>query len=281
MQVLSWNIQWCRGIDGVVDPSRIARRIRELGDPDLICLQEVTINGDGLAGNNGEDQVAALSAGFPAHRPFYGASFESHEGGVARQFGNLILARHPVRRVIRHALPWPPEAGAVSIPRAAIELEVEAPWGWVRLMTTHLEFYARQQREAQVAHLRALHRDASGHALVAPGSGGSILFTPVPPPRELILTGDLNLAAGSGEYTRLVAPFGGAAPDWHDAWRLAHGEAPHAPTVRVHDARADRAPFCCDFLLVTDALAPRLRAFEVDAKSRDSDHQAVIASFEH
>lgn len=279
MQVISWNIQWCRGMDGVVDPLRIARRIRELGDPDLICLQEVTINGDGLAGNHGEDQVAALGAAFPQHRTFYGASFESHEGNVARQFGNLILSRRPVRRVIRHALPWPPEPGTVSIPRAAIELEVEAPWGMVRLLTTHLEFYASRQREAQVAYLRALHREASGHALAAPGSGGSILFKPVPRPRELILTGDLNLAAGSDQYTRLVAPFEGEAPDWHDAWRVAHGEAPHAPTVHVHDARPGLAPFCCDFLLLSDGLAPRLRTLEVDAVSKDSDHQAVIAEF--
>ena len=25
MRLLSWNIQWCRGVDGRVDPERIAR----------------------------------------------------------------------------------------------------------------------------------------------------------------------------------------------------------------------------------------------------------------
>ena len=280
MQVLSWNIQWCRGMDGVVDPLRIARRIRELGDADLICLQEVTLGCDGLAGNSGEDQVAALSAAFPQHSAHYAASFESHAGNVARQFGNLILSRRPVQRVIRYALPWPSEAGAVSIPRAAIELEVEAPWGSLRLLTTHLEYYAPQQREAQVQYLRALHREACGHALVAPGSGGSVLFTPVPRPRDQIVTGDFNLASDSDQYARLMAPFEGAAPDWRDAWQVTHGDAPHAPTVLVHEARSGRAPFCCDFLLLTDTLAPRLRSFSVDAVSRDSDHQAVVAQFE-
>ncbi len=280
MQVLSWNVQWCRGMDGVVDPLRIASRIRELGDADLICLQEIAVECDVLAGSRGEDQVAMLGAAFPEHRAFYGASFESHESGVARQFGNLILSRRPVHRVIRYALPWPPEAGVVSIPRAAIELEVEAPWGMLRLLTTHLEFYAPQQREAQIEYLRALHREASGHAMVAPGTGGSVLFTPKPRPRDQILTGDLNLAAGSGQYGRLIAPFGGAAPDWQDAWRVAHGNSPHAPTVRVHDEDPGRTPFCCDFIVVTDTLEPRLRSMTVDSVSRDSDHQAVFAEFE-
>lgn len=40
--VLSWNIQCGKGIDGEIRIDRIARVIRELGDPDVICLQEVS-----------------------------------------------------------------------------------------------------------------------------------------------------------------------------------------------------------------------------------------------
>ncbi|TAK47754.1 MAG: endonuclease, partial [Betaproteobacteria bacterium] len=39
MRLLQWNIQWCRGMDGVVDPARIARLARELCDPDVCCFQ--------------------------------------------------------------------------------------------------------------------------------------------------------------------------------------------------------------------------------------------------
>ena len=28
MRLLTWNVQWCRGIDGVVDPARIVREAR-------------------------------------------------------------------------------------------------------------------------------------------------------------------------------------------------------------------------------------------------------------
>ena len=63
MKLLSWNIQWGRGMDGRVDLARILRTIQQLGDFDVICLQEVAVNFPGLPGSRGEDQVAELSAG--------------------------------------------------------------------------------------------------------------------------------------------------------------------------------------------------------------------------
>jgi endonuclease/exonuclease/phosphatase family metal-dependent hydrolase len=34
VKLLSWNIQWCRGMDGRVDPERIARTAKALRDPE-------------------------------------------------------------------------------------------------------------------------------------------------------------------------------------------------------------------------------------------------------
>jgi len=42
VRLLTWNIQWCRGVDGKVDPARIAREARRLADPDVICFQEAS-----------------------------------------------------------------------------------------------------------------------------------------------------------------------------------------------------------------------------------------------
>ena len=50
MQLIIWNIQWSRGIDGRVDPARIVAAVREMGDFDVLCLQEVTVNFSTLAG---------------------------------------------------------------------------------------------------------------------------------------------------------------------------------------------------------------------------------------
>ncbi|HRH74380.1 MAG TPA: endonuclease, partial [Zoogloea sp.] len=48
MKLLSWNIQWGRGADGVVDLQRTIAAIRTLGEFDVLCLQEVSIGFAGL-----------------------------------------------------------------------------------------------------------------------------------------------------------------------------------------------------------------------------------------
>ena len=58
LTIVSWNIQYGKGVDGHIDLSRIAREILIDGFPDLICLQEVSRNYP--ATDNGSDQVAEL-----------------------------------------------------------------------------------------------------------------------------------------------------------------------------------------------------------------------------
>ena len=60
MRLLTWNTQWCRGIDGKVDPARIVREAKRIADPDVMCLQEISAGFSDLEGTTGEDQVAAL-----------------------------------------------------------------------------------------------------------------------------------------------------------------------------------------------------------------------------
>ena len=58
MKLLSWNIQWGRGADGVVNLQRTISAIRTLGDFDVICLQEVV---QGWALNAFADQAAEIA----------------------------------------------------------------------------------------------------------------------------------------------------------------------------------------------------------------------------
>ena len=61
MKLITWNVQWCRGVDGRVDPARIVAAARELADFDVLCLQEIADNfpDPRLAGNSDVDQFAA------------------------------------------------------------------------------------------------------------------------------------------------------------------------------------------------------------------------------
>jgi len=281
MRLLSWNIQWCRGVDGIVDPARIARTARALCDPDVLCLQEVAVNFPALAGSRGEDQLAALTAEFPGFSATvaWGVDVPDEAGG-RRRFGNLVLSRFPIGRVLRHALPWPPDPAVPSMPRVALEAEIHAPWGDVRVTTTHLEYYSPLQRCAQVERLRALHAEACAQAAAAPSpreDGGP--FQRRLRPCAAILTGDFNLPADDPQHDRLCAPYEDATPQLRDAWQVLHGTTPHPPSFRLYEPGYAGAPYCCDFVLVSEDLVPRLKTVHIDAQCQASDHQPVVAEF--
>jgi endonuclease/exonuclease/phosphatase family metal-dependent hydrolase len=274
MRLLQWNIQWCRGMDGVVDPARIVRVTRELGDPDVCCFQEVAMNYPALAGSKGEDQALLLAHAFKGYTAHLVSGVDVPDGaGHRRRFGNMILSRLPVRQVLRHSLPWPAEDDTPSMPRVALEAVIEAPWGPVRVTTTHLEYYSELQRAAQVARLRQLHAEAVEHSKARPSARyDSGPFLPFPRPASSILTGDFNMKPDDPLVAELLR-------DYRDAWQIAHGAAAHPPTFCVHGKDYGSAPYCCDFVFVTADLAPRVTAVRVDLDCVASDHQPVLVEF--
>ena len=143
MRLLTWNVQWCRGIDGVVDPARIVREARRLAEPDVLCLQEINAGFSDLPGSKGESQVELLRRELAGYQVFFAAAVDLPDAhGTRQRFGNVIASRLPVGRVLRHTLPWP-AADAPSMPRAALEVVVEAPFGALRVITTRISSTTR------------------------------------------------------------------------------------------------------------------------------------------
>ena len=277
MKLVTWNIQWCRGCDGRVDPVRIIDTARRLADFDILCLQEVSDGFPGLAGSAGENQFAILAALLPGFHAVEGVAVDvpGAQGGRAR-FGNLLLSRLPVLGTWRHLLDWPVDSESVGMQRVAIEAVINAPGGPLRVLTTHLEYYSKRQRAAQVEHLRALHALACAHRddRGQPRHVGSP-FEARLRPTPALLCGDFNFVPESHEYARMHAPIDGA-PAWRDAWTLLHGDTPHVHTNGVHDRVQWPAPHTCDFIFVTEDLAPRLRSLAVDSATDASDHQPLL-----
>jgi len=284
MILVQWNVQWCRGMDGIVDPQRIADTARALGDFDVLCLQEVAVNFPALEGSLGEDQPFALASRLVGHEPVYAAAVDVPGGQeTRRRFGNMIFSRWPVLQVFRHSLPWPAHDGAPSMPRVALEAVIEAPGGALRIVTTHLEYYSDIQREAQVARLRDLHAEACSHARSTPSARyDSGPFARFARPASAILCGDFNLPGGQDDplYARLQEPIGPDTPRLVDAWPLCNGSAPQPPTFRVHAEPGGKAPYACDFIFVSEDLAPRVRRVEVDGATQASDHQPVLVELD-
>lgn len=292
MKLVTWNTQWCCGLDGVVSPRRIVDGARELAGadgPDVLCLQEIAQGYTGLPGGPG-DQPAELAALLPGYRLFFGAAVDEFTpAGERQRFGNLVATRLPVLQVAHHLLPWPAQAGVPSMPRMCTEVTLRDPaLGALRVLTTHLEFYAPRQRAAQAEALRALQRQACGHIVAPPAplpEHESWPFRAKAHTPHAILCGDFNMEADDPAYARLVAPYdaaelapGAPADAWslRNAWPLVHGAVPQPPTFRVYDRSYGPDPVCCDFVFVSGSLAPHVRALRIDGQTRVSDHQPVL-----
>ncbi|MHB1214204.1 MAG: endonuclease/exonuclease/phosphatase family protein [Thiobacillus sp.] len=277
MKLLSWNIQWGRGMDGRVDLARTLRTIHRLGDFDVVCLQEVAVNFPGLPGGRGEDQVAELSAGLPGYTAIFGAATDVPDGHGGRSlFGNAVFSRLPVGQVWRHLLPWPAESAIPSMQRVLVEAVVSTDVGPLRVMTTHLEYYSQRQRQSQIDAIRRLHAEACAMSVRPPRieeQGGPFEF--FPRPARALLCGDMNFSAGAPERAQLLAPFSNGVPGFRDAWSVLHPGENHAPTVGIHPVGFVDQPECFDFVFVTEGLASRLTAHGIDAETDASDHQPV------
>jgi endonuclease/exonuclease/phosphatase family metal-dependent hydrolase len=278
LKLITWNIQWGRGVDARVDLERIVRTARALADFDVLCLQEIADNFPGLAGNDDRDQFAQLAGLLPGHHAVEGIAVDvAGDGGRRRRFGNILLTRYTVLSVRRHALPWPADPGTQSMPRVAIEATLQAPLGPIRVSTTHLEYYSDIQRRAQALRLRSLHDEACNRAAQpgkATAEGGPSDATPQTP--FAILTGDFNFPPENPAYDDIQNALAGGGPAYRDAWPIAHGRQPHAPTFCVHEREYGDTPYCCDFIFVSENFARRVHSVDVDSDTQASDHQPVV-----
>jgi len=281
MQLITWNVQWCRGVDLAVDAARIVAEAKRLADFDVLCLQEIADNypDPRLGGNDTSDQFARLAALLPGYTAIPGVAVDQPaDDGSRRRFGNMILSRLPVVQVYRHLLPYPFDARVPGMPRIAVEAIVRAPSGDVRVITTHLEYYSAVQRMAQAEALRTIYAEGYAYArgaTVTMNDGGP--FQTFVRPRATVITGDCNFEPDSAEYRRILAPFADGTPALVDAWHVVHPGTPHPSTFKIYQKDAPGDPeLHCDFIFVGEELRARVRGIRVDQQTQASDHQPVI-----
>ncbi len=141
LRVVTYNIRYGRGLDGVVDLERLARTVSDLA-PDIVVLQEVDRNNprSGLV-----DQAQWLG-----RRLGMAVAYGPNLNLGWTQYGNAILSRFPILEAENAALPGRWE------PRGLLRATVELPGGdRLAVYTTHLGLQ-RQERAHQVAALLAL-----------------------------------------------------------------------------------------------------------------------------
>lgn len=288
MRLVTWNAQWCCGLDGLVSPERIVQTAQSLGDVDVLCLQEIAVNYPQLRGNP-QDQIAQLQALLPGWTLVFGAAVQEWTATGHQQFGNLIATRLPVLQVQHYPLPYPSDENIRTMPRMCTVATVQDPvLGPVRVMTTHLEFYSKRQRMAQARYLRRMHFEALSQAFSPPAVAhdGSPFQSKAHTPHA-VLCGDFNLEAHEMEYAALSSPAAviecleAGWPErvvgarWNDAWRLLHDEQPQPATFRLFDRQFGPEPAACDFVWVSDSLRSHVQSMEIESQTQASDHQPV------
>lgn len=283
MKIITYNTQWFKGLDEVVDIARIVNVAREMADFDVICMQEVAINYKDLTGNTPADQPAALEKLLPGFKVFFGAAVDelSPCGIYRQQFGNLIATRLPVLQVQQVALPYPNPTyqaqdgvNVLSMPRACLVLTLKASWGPVRVMTSHLEFYSDAARRAQAIALRDWHRQCSALAAFPPQVMAGTPYQSKAHTLATILCGDFNFEQDSPEHAAMIEK--GSEFDLFNSWNVLHPDAPYPATFRIFDRTYGPEPVGCDFFFVSASLKSRVRGLSVNQSTQASDHQPVL-----
>ncbi|MFQ5994886.1 MAG: endonuclease/exonuclease/phosphatase family protein [Acidiferrobacterales bacterium] len=278
IEVISWNIRWGRGHDGVVNLARIIDTAMAMGDPDILCFQEVARSFPEVDGE-GVDQPALLSRLLPDFEVIFssGTNVAGADVGHRREFGNLVMARLPVLQAFSHPLPRPSTTDTPHMQRTAQEIIIAARMSPLRIINTHLEYHSAEHRAAQVERLRSLYRDASTHSLQPESAqhGDSGPYVPPAGRCPTLLCGDFNMEKSEPAYTRLLDPFDDRVHAFEDAWTIANPGKEHPITCGVYELVYWSSAHCRDFFFITTDLAHRVRTMDVDEKTNASDHQPL------
>jgi endonuclease/exonuclease/phosphatase family metal-dependent hydrolase len=278
MKLITWNIQWALGTDGIMDPARIVNHAKAMADFDVLCLQEVADNWPELKASPGMNQFAAFAAPLPGYHAIEGVALETRDSsGQPKRFGNMILTRLPVVQVLRHILPWP-AVETNNMARGLIEAVVTTASGPLRLMTTHLEYSHPAIRQQQVAALRDIHASACAR-VETPRSDGAGTYACTLSTMSAILTGDFNMKPDDPLKQHISNPFDQGFPRLVDSWEVLHGGNPHPLTSCIVD-QTHGQPHCCDYIFITEDLAPRISRIICDEETRVSDHQPILIEIE-
>lgn len=263
MKLVTYNIHYGFGRDGICDIERIATAVQ---DADIIALQEV----ERFWPRSGMvDQVALLAKVLPDHWVAYGptidifspAGFSGEMHTPRRQFGNATLSKYPISSQSNLLLPRGKPASQ-TMQRGALEVTIDSPGGPLRIYSTHLDYLSAATRRLQIDHIA--HHSSEASQRGGPWVGRHAvdhdwLVGDEPRPTDrAVLLGDMNIVGSSIEHQAVLGATGLV-----DAWMAAGSTG----TGATKDG--DRIDHCW----VSRPLAAAVKAAWVDEAAAGSDHQ--------
>lgn len=279
MQLISYNIQFGRGLDGVVDLVRTCCAIR---GADIICLQEV----DQYWQRSGDcDQAAEITGLLPSYYTVFGSSFDVDASAAAahgavtnrrRRHGNMILSRWPILSMRTHNLPKRDYADKFNMHMTCIEAVIDTPVMPLRVYNYHAGYLEAAERMQQVEYFSGIFAGSpaeggawSGKADIDGDDWSNRRKSPEMP-RTAVVCGDFNAAPATAEYRRLVESTG-----LLDCWALADPARREDSTLRKDISADIQVSGKIDHILVSPDLADRVERVVIDDSADGSDHKPI------
>lgn len=279
MKIISYNIQFGRGLDGVIDLVRVCGAIR---GADIICLQEVDQWWE-RSGNT--DQALEIGGLMPTYYTVFGSSFDvdasarSAHGAVVnrrRRHGNMILSRRPILGMRCLNLPKRHRDDRFNMQMTCLEAVVDTGTSALRIYNCHAGYLEPGERQAQFECLGRAFAAApaeqgawSGKSDID-GDDWSNRRKAPPMPESAVFCGDLNSTPDSVEFVQFVE-----ATRLVDCWSLADPGNRTATTLRKGTTPDIDIAGKIDHILVTPDLASGVQAAKIDRAAEGSDHLPV------
>lgn len=277
MKIVSYNIQYGKGMDGEFDLVRTCKRIRRA---DIICLQEVE---QGWQRSGNVDQPAEIEGLLPTYYCVYGANFDvdasvrSAHGAVInkrRRHGNMIISRWPILSSRCFNLPKFHYAEKFNMQMGFIEAVIDTGDRVLRVYSYHAGYLEAEERVAQVREFAQVFNRSpaeqgawSGKADIDGYDWGNGRKTP-PMPESAIVCGDFNSNHESEEYRLLLETTGLV-----DCWAATGSDEINVQTSKSGITDDIQVWGKIDHILVTPDLSSGIQQVLVDHECDASDHK--------
>ena len=279
MKIISYNIQFGRGLDGKIDLQRICDAVN---GADLICFQEVD---SGWGRSDNIDQAEAIADILCDYYYVFGSSFDvdqsykTKQGKVInrrRRHGDMILSRWPIISSRTFNLPKKHYVSKFNMQMGFVEAVVQAKDETFRVYNYHAGYLDAEERMQQIMHFGQVFEQSPTEAGAWCGKRdidgddwGNRGETPSMPVKAIVC-GDFNAACDTEEYAYLCMHCG-----LIDCWQLLDPPNINVSTLKLPQTTDIKVSGKVDHIMVTAEFADRLRSVDIDHEADGSDHKPI------
>ena len=279
MEIVSYNIQFGRGLDRIIDLKRICLSVK---GADIICLQEVE---QGWQRSAEVDQPKLISEILPEYYTVFGSSFDvdnsvkNKQGHVVnrrRRHGVMILSAWPILSSRTFNLAKIHYADKFNMQMSFVEAVIETEDKAIRVYNYHAGYLGSEERLNQVKQLvETYQRSPREHGAWSgkpdiDGDDWSNRREIPEMPDTAIVCGDFNCSPESPEYQYLIGN-----SDLVDCWSVSDPDNLNTSTRRRNITEDIKVAGKIDHIFVSQDLADNVQQVMIDHEADGSDHKPV------